>query len=300
MNGQFEEGSFSASVFASDCGDADGRFTDQLGSLLNNYDINLYKYDARSRKMYEYLSEHRNTLKYIVICAGKDDINHEIADDMIDYFSRNNLDVPVYICSRKGVEACTADRSETATHKIYRAELLSGEQLDKMAMVINHRYQKSQDRTPLQNWLECDYFSRQSCRAFADFIPAVLHSLGTTEERVINGEWSLTDAQKDILSKTEHLRWCAFHYCMGFDTMTDEEFESRSNAYKEQIAAEGKSNVRITKNINNRTHACLVSWDELKILSEKEGAVTGIYKDYQAMDTENILSVPEMLESVKR
>ncbi len=294
MNGQFEGSTFHASVFATNCNATDGRFADQLSSMLNNYDINLHQYDARSRKMYEYLSEHSNTLKYVVICTGKDDINHEIADDMKDYFNRCDRDVPVFICSRKGIEACAADSSETVTHKVYQADLLCGDYFDKMAMVINHRYQSSKDKTPLQHWLECDYFSRQSCRAFADFVPAIIRAAGKTTEQVCSGEWELTDAQKETLSKTEHLRWCAFHYCMGFDTMKDEEFEIRSKLYKDQIAQECSSNIRIAKNMKNRTHACLVSWEKLLTLSQKEAAVTGIYRDYQAMDTDNILSVPEL------
>jgi len=300
MNGQFEGSTFCASVFANDCNSTDGRFADQLSPMLKNYDINLYQYDARSRKMYEYLSEHCNTLKYVVVCTGKDDINHEIADDMINYFNRHDRNVPVFICSRKGVETCISDRSETATYKIYQADLLCGDRFDKMAMVINHSYQSSKDKTPLQNWLKCDYFSRQSCRAFADFVPAVLRSVSPTADKVDDGEWSLTEAQKDVLSKTEHLRWCAFHYCMGFDTMTDEEFEARSDAYKKQVALEGSSDIRIAKNMKNRTHACLVSWEELKTLSEKEAAVTGIYRDYQAMDTDNIMSIPDILRAAKQ
>ena len=297
MNGQFEGSKFSLSVFASNCNSTDGRFADQLDSLYKNYDITFYGYDARSRKMYEYLSEHRDTLKYVVVCTGKEDLNHEISVDMVDYFRRYGLNIPVYKCSRKGVESYASDGSVLASHNIYKCDLICSDDLDKMAMIINHKYQSSSKQTALENWMECDYFSRQSCRASADFIPAMVRSVGKTMEEVISGDWNLTELQKNNLSKTEHLRWCAFHYCMGFSSMTNEEFEERAEMYRQQLAKDGKSTIRISKNMNTFTHACLVDWDELKILSEKEAEVTGKYRDYQAMDTDNVMLVPDILKA---
>ncbi|MBQ4117201.1 MAG: hypothetical protein IJD37_07470 [Clostridia bacterium] len=300
MNAQFEGSDFHLSVFAKDYNSTDGRFADQLSSLCSNYDLSFYGYDARSREMYDYHAKHRDTLKYVVVCVGNTELNHEIATDLMDYFRRYNREVPVFICSRNGVEAYSLDSSETVTYNIYRADLIDGEQLDNMAMIVNHSYQSGSDNTPLQNWMECDYFSRQSCRAFADFVPAVLRAANKTEAQVCSGDWALTDTQKENLSKTEHLRWCAFHYCMGFSPMTDEEFILRSNIYKEQIAVYGTSNLRIAKNMKDRTHACLVSWNDLEVLSAKEAAVTGKFRDYQAMDTNNILSLPELLRASKQ
>ena len=300
MNAQFEGSNFHLSVFATNCNSTDGRFADQFGSLCSNYDLSFYGYDARSRKMYEYLSENRDTLKYVVVCVGNDALNHEIAADLTAYFSRYGCDIPVFICSRKGVESCAVDISDTVVHNIYSTDLVDSENLDKMAMAVNHIYQKSKDKTPLQNWMECDYFSRQSCRAFADFLPAILHITNKTEEQILTDGFELTDIQKDNLSKTEHLRWCAFHYCVGFSCMSDEEFEERSKIYKEQIEKFGTSNLRITKNMNERTHACLVEWDALNELSVKEAAVTGLYRDYQAMDTDNVMALPDILQTLNQ
>ena len=299
MNGQFEGSDFHLSVFATNCTSTDGRFADQLGALCSNYDISFYGCDARSRKMYEYLALHRDTLKYVVVCTGKEDLNHEIACDMVDYFNRYSCSVPVYSCSRKGVEAYAADGTVAASHNLYRVELLCDERLDQMAMAINYQYQASSSKSPLEHWMECDYFSRRSCRASADFMPAMLRSVSKTAEQVRSGEWDLSEAQKENLSKTEHLRWCAFHYCMGFGAMTDEEFDRRSRLYLQQVAEEGSSSLRISKNMTARTHACLVGWDELKVLSEKEAAVTGKYRDYQAMDTDNVMLIPRLLAAVE-
>ena len=295
MNGQFEGADFHLTVFATNCASTDGRFADQLSSLCSNYDISFHGCDARSRKMYEYLALHRDTLKYVVICTGKEELNHEIAEDMIDYFNRYSCSVPVFKCSRKGVEAYAVDGTVAASHGVYRSDILLTDRLDQMAMVINHQYQGSSSKTPLQHWMECDYFSRQSCRASADFVPAMLRAASKTVEQAVCGEWKLSDAQKENLSKTEHLRWCAFHYCMGFSVMTDEEFEERSQVYKQQLEDGAAPTVRISKNMTARTHACLVGWEELESLSEKEAAVTGKYRDYQKLDTDNVMAIPQLL-----
>ncbi len=147
--------------------------------------------------------------------------------------------------------------------------------------------------------MDCDYFSRMSCRASADFIAATLRAAGKTEEQVVHGDWKLSSQLLENLSQMEHLRWCAFHYCMGFSPMTDIEYEERVVIYRRQVAAEGKASMRIGKNMRQRTHACLIDWDDLDVLSAKETQITGTAVDYKAIDTENILVVPKLLQIKK-
>lgn len=82
--------------------------------------------------------------------------------------------------------------------------------------------------------------------------------------------------------------------------MSDREFDERAALYRAQVAQNGKATVRIGKNMVGRTHACLVSWENLKSLSEKEAAVTEKYVDYQALDTENVLAIPQLLQQIER
>lgn len=297
MNGQFEGSTLRMAVFAPDCKRTDGVFAEQCASLYENYDITFHDHDARSRQMYAYLNAHRETLNYVAICTGSESLNHEIAEDLTDYFHNAGRIVPVFKCSRKGVDAYASDGTVTAVHKLYHSDLLCSDRLDEQAMILNHRYHAGSDKTALQNWMECDYFSRQSCRASSDFLPAILRAAGKTRRQAAEGDWDLTDAQKENLSKTEHLRWCAFHYCMGFSAMTPEEFDARAAIYRQQTQQSGTASIRIGKNMAGRTHACLIGWDELDHLAEREAAVTGKYTDYKALDTDNILAIPELLRS---
>ena len=134
-----------------------------------------------------------------------------------------------------------------------------------------------------------------SSRASADFIGAMVKAAGKTAGQVLAGDWNLTPAQLETLSRTEHLRWCAFHYCMGFAPMGEEEYAERADTYLRQKAA-GEKPLRIGKNMTSRTHACLISWDALDELSARENAITGGSVDYKQMDRNNILILPELLK----
>lgn len=299
MNGQFEGSTFHAAVFSPDCLNVDGKFHAQSGELAKHYDISFHPFDARSRQLYEFLDQKSSKLNYIAVCIGSDELSHEIIQDLSEYFCRKGLTLPIYRCSHRGVLAYDADGTTHASHQLYQPELLCHDELDRMAMTINHRYHAGNDQTAKQNWMACDYFSRLSCRASADFMPAMLRAAGKTAQQVMDGDWALTAQQLDNLSRTEHLRWCAFHYCMGFSPMSEPEFAERTAAYLQQKEESGASTIRIGKNTAARTHACLVDWEELDALSARENAITGKNLDYKAMDTANVLVVPELLENSK-
>ena len=290
MNGQFEGSTFHAAVFAPDCEQVDGYFSSSFDALLENYDIQFFPNDARSRVMTQYIRERGKDLRYAVICTGSEKTNREIAEDLCGHFSRQRLTVPVYECSRKGVKAYDSDGTVSRQAPLYQPHLLNMRQLDLLAMELNHQYQQRTDLTPVQTWMECDYFSRQSSRASADFAGAMVFAAGGKDPN----EWDLTEAQLLNLSKTEHLRWCAFHYCMGFHAMSEEEFDRRAAQYTRQLQETGKPSIRIAKNMADRTHACLILWEDLPTLGEKEQAVTGSYVDYQDLDTQNVLMIPKL------
>ncbi len=297
MNGQFEGSTFRAAVFSPDCEAVDGRFLNCFETVLEKYDITFHSHDARSRKMFEYLKAHRDTLKYIVLCAGSEKVNQEIAEGLRAYFDHMGIMIPIHMCDHEGVRSYDADGQLTKLRKLYQYQVLSTMELDEMAMILNHHYMGDNGKSPVENWMVCDYFSRMSCRASADFMGAMLRSIGKTQEQVAEEGWELSQEQLENLSRTEHLRWCAFHFCMGFSVMSPEEHQNRAMLYQQQMKTDGKATIRIGKNMVGRTHACLVDWEELDDLSEWESAVTGKMIDYKAMDTENVQAIPELIRA---
>lgn len=84
---------------------------------------------------------------------------------------------------------------------------------------------------------------------------------------------------------------------MGFHRMSEAEYEQRAAQYRADIQASGVSSLRIGKNMLERTHACLVPWEELDALGARKNAITGGQVDYKAMDRNNVLALPEILKA---
>jgi len=295
MNGQFYGSKFHAAVFSPDCDRVNGFFADSFRGVMNNYDIQFYPNDARSSEMYSYLRSRGKSIRYVVVCAGSDRLNYQIAQNLNSFFHRIGNPVPVYQCSYSGVRMIGADGYSISLCKLYHPDVLSMQTVDKMAMQLNYYYLRDSDSTALENWMRCDYFSRMSSRASADFIDSFLHAAGISAEDAMSGKWDLSENKLNNLARTEHLRWCAFHYCMGFLPMTEEEFEARAKTYRMQSAQGESKKIRIGKNLEGSSHACLISWDALDALSRRESEITGNPVDYQENNRKNILAIPELL-----
>lgn len=296
-NGQFAGSVFRAAVFAPDCDAVSGSFAYTCGQVLERYDITFHTCDGRSRQMYEYLSGRGERIKYLVVCTGDPQRNREIADELIPFLHAQQIRCPVCLCAYQGVTVIREEK--TQTEKLHCQEVLAMGKIDTMAMIINSHYLGQSSRGYVADWMNCDYFSRMSSRASADYIPAVLRGAGKTASQVLSGDWALSDAQKRNLSESEHKRWCAFHYCMGFRPMEEAEYQERAREYLSQVAAGEEKPIRIGKNMAAKTHACLIEWEALDSLSRKETEITGKQVDYQAIDLENVLIVPELLRTAK-
>ena len=136
-----------------------------------------------------------------------------------------------------------------------------------------------------------------SSRASADYALAFLRMAHCTPEDVTSGQWQLSNELLENMARSEHLRWCAFHYAMGFRVMTLQEFQERCEVYLAEKAAHGTTRYRIGKDLTRRIHCCLIPWDVLDSLSESENKVTGGYVDYKQMDRDNVLALPELLRA---
>ncbi len=297
MHGQFEGSHFRLAVFAPDCQQVNGWFLSYNYAITKNYDISFHSHDARSAEMYRYLNSQKNSLKYVVVCTGDARLNQEITEEISRYLTRIRCGASVHQCSYQGIVSPSEAGLPPKQKGLYTPEVLCTHKMDRMAMTLNHLYCGDNGLTPEENWLHCDYFSRISSRASADFIPALLRAAGKTPDQALAGEWDLSPQLLENLSRTEHLRWCAFHYVMGYDAMDEETFSQRCRQYQAQKASEGHSSLRIGKDSSLRLHACLVPWERLDELSAAENAVTGGNVNYKAMDSNNVLAVPKLLEA---
>ena len=300
VNGQFAGGSFHAAVFSPNCESESGLLRTECRELFSQYDIRFYAEDGRSRAFYDYIESRLGTLKLIAVCTGRDEMDREISDDLMLFLRRRGAEnVCVVRCGHGGVRYQQSVGSPIIRTGIYTPDLLSAERADRAAILLNDVYDDS-ERSPWEKWIACDTFGKMSSRASADFLPAFIRISSSSREKILSGEWEPDEKMLEALGETEHLRWNAFHYAMGYTAMSAEEFEANAAAYR-AAAAEGKAgNVKIGRNRSARTHACLIPWDELDELSARERAVTGRAVDYRKTDINNVLALPRLLKSMEK
>ena len=291
-NGQFQGSHFHAQVFDPNCGNSDGFYRRRYKAMLENYDVTFSPAGGRSSLCCDYLEEHAQTLNYVVVAVGSIKRGREIAYSIMDFLKKLGRDIPVYQCCSDSV-ICHRNHNESMFSSLHDADILYGGTMDDLAMRINHYY-NDPGGDPKKQWMECDYFSRMSCRASADFLSSYMKRLFEDHSKEVTPE------KLENMAKTEHLRWNAFHFSMGYVRMSDETWKSRAETFRKEVAVGGVGHIRISKDAANKEHACLVTWEELAELSERENAVTGKSVDYQQMDRDNVEVVKKLIEQAEK
>lgn len=292
MNGQFAGRDFSLAVFAPDFEKVSGYISATSHSIIDNYNVKFYDYDGRSRSMYDYILARKDDMNYIVICTGSEKTNNEIGGEITRYLTRIGSDAQVYLAGYSGITCLTEGQIPPKQHPVFTTDVLCTGKIDSVATQLNHRYCNN-DNTPQQNWARCDWFSRMSSRASADFMP----SMAVIARQNPAQQWALTGAQLENLGITEHLRWMAFHFVMGYEKMPAEVYDQREQQYISEKSLYGTGKIRVGKDTVARQHACLIPWEELDALSRRENAITGGNVDYKQSDKNNVLAIAQLYNS---
>ena len=288
MNGQFYGSKMSITVIDRAMEQISGQFKRRVPGIFSEYDISLKAVDSRSDLFYDLLDKLVPTLQYIVICLGEDDLNDEVSRDLERYFTTSGVERAsekvIMICDNNYVTKAQAGiRFYDSKKHLYHSDILIRNELDERARRVNLSYRESnQEQGDADTlWQTTDYFSRESCRASADFIPALLAMAHIPLEDAVSRERMAPYLDEELLENlaiVEHLRWNAFHYAMGYITMT-----------KEEVCQRHESGIRpIQKDTHSLRHACLVSWDELDHISRLISERTQKTIDYKDYDRKNI------------
>lgn len=285
-NGQFEGSKFHATMYDPNCEKRKGFVTSQYPMMFENYNIDFEPQDGRASKLFQFLEDNAHKLKYIVICLKDRDRARAMAIRMLDRLQHLGCPLNVYTCDTKSVRCYSQNVRECGTHWVYDSKLLYSGELDRYAVELNHRYCGGNSAS--DDWKRCGYFDRMSSRASVDYLIPLLRKIAA------NG--TLTREQRENLAKSEHLRWCAFHYTFGYDVMENEEFIRRVKEAQAEIREHGKSSIKPTKDPAAMKHVCLVGWDELDEVSRTENSLTGGSKDYKDYDRGNVDVVSEIVK----
>lgn len=295
LNGVFEGSEFKADIFADDSDSVSGSFMNRSPDIESQFRVRFHNANAQSREFYEFLRGHYRSLKYIVLCCGNTG-NEELSHEIAKFLRYNGRQLPIYCLTKDEFTVIRYWEMLPVNWKLCDSDALISNRTDKLAMAYNHYYCRGNGKSMLENWFACDSFSRESSRAAADFMPSILHIAGLSEKEVLENGLHLSDEQELNLAKTEHLRWCSFHLNNGFLPMSKEQFIERCERYRQEKAAGKAQHIRIAKDMERRTHACLTDWDNLKALSEYESSVTGQSVDYRQEDVNNLRVIAPALE----
>ena len=175
MNGQFTGSRFAVDIF-----DPHAQWGDLYGhGILKQYDIHIHAFSGRSDDFYAYLQEH--TPNYFVICTGNRKENDEIARELKRWYGSR---APIIAqCSRYGLIY------DGNSESIYTPAVLDVDRMDRRAMAINQVYYQGNGQTAAENWRNCDYSSRMSCRAAADYYPAFIKASGIPKGEITEESW---------------------------------------------------------------------------------------------------------------
>ncbi len=287
-NGRFEGSDLKVTIFDPKHGDKTGFVRSQYYKMfaMPDAEIEFLSRDIRSGDCYKFLEEHAKKLKYIVICLEDRDTARNIALRMADRLHAMKCPQNVYTCDSKSIRCYSHDAAKCVTRRIYDSDLLYSDELDGYAKELHHYYSKDKGNTLAEDWRQCGYFHRMSSRASVDYLIPLLR-------KITAGTNSLTPEQKENLAKSEHLRWCAFHYTFGYEAMDMAEFIERLEKQKAGTLDPGESP---RQDSEARKHVCLVSWDKLDGISQTENAVTHGHRDYKQNDRDNIDTVMGLMK----
>lgn len=279
--GQFVGSKFNATVIDKAMNQIEGRFGFLYPGAISNYNLDFIGTEVGQAEFYKIVSEKIKSLNYIVICLGDDKLNMQTAQDIHDLtrgLTLGKFKILVQIKSNSLYQNFSQKLNKDfeifgRDIEIYTEDVIVQGLLESRARNIHQVYGKKFDLT--ETYDELTQFKQLSNISSAEHLRVKLKLIDFTEELVKSYKNqtdflnNLTEVQKRNLACCEHLRWNAFHFSNGWNTLYAAELP-KIPVYKDR------------QNEVTRKHACLVSWDELVPLSDI------LKKDLQQLDMDTI------------
>ncbi|MBP3870220.1 MAG: hypothetical protein J6E46_04515 [Faecalicoccus sp.] len=278
-NTQFEGCKTHYYIIDKDLDNLAGPYKHENPGLFENYDITMINKDCRSLGAVSVLKDALDQFDVVMICMSNEHDNASLASI---WESMTNQRCTIIQCYENEVKIFN-DLSEPQA--LYGSDVLITKTIDDRAMKVNQLY--SNDVNIQSAWEKADAFSRQSSRAMADFIDVY--------KKIMDKVPEVNDEVLENLSRTEHLRWCAFHYTKGYQTMNKNVISQRAAQRNEQIEKQGHSDIRITVDRVNKLHACLIDWDKLDELDQFVYQLTGTQTNYKELDRQNVRNIEHFI-----
>jgi len=314
MNGQFMGSRMRAIIVDNDIENLQDCFIRRYPCLDLCCKMEFVNINVLRNKFINLLNNEKN-IDYIVTALHSDEMNKQIALDIKHHYETNDIKELPFIAvaemngSLREINQAEKDKKRQDKNKgenifvfgsreeIYKESVIIRQKADLRAQAVNKVYDEN------THWHELNWFTQESNRAAADFIPAMLKLAKLSEEEAMNRKTLTNDDNfKKILAQTEHLRWNAFHAAMGYRPISVKEMIQRFDKYTGE--RDTKDHLTFCRRDEKyRLHVCLVPWEELEKINEayhKLACRTNVLKeqnrDFMENDLNIIVNIPKFLE----
>ena len=307
MNGQFVGSRMQAKVIDREMNHLEEHFLHYYPYVKPNCcDIEFLCFDVWDKDFYQLLEKNHN-FDYVVVALGNDSQNKQLAIDIRLHYERHYCALPnIAVLEKLQCQHEAVQDSKLfafgCRESLYTEATIIREKHDTMAIAVNNTYKNMYDGKP---WHELDWFTQESNRASADFIPAMLKLAKLKTEGAMIKESLTEDAELiEILAETEHLRWNAFHATMGYNQISIEKMSRRFESYLgERYSREHLDYCR--RDTKSLLHSCLISWDDLdgvsaayRELARKAGNEKEQKRNFKDNDRAIVMNIPKFLRAL--
>ncbi|TMW72302.1 hypothetical protein [Alteribacter natronophilus] len=259
-------------------------------------EINFINMDVYTPEFYRYINRISESITYIAVCFDNDHLDFVSASFLTELVSHAPLAVRMSSASdfagwleqnkNKYESVCYFGTLEEAA----AYGRITGKENEETAIELHDAYENlKQDLNEggkITSWKKLDRFRKESNIAQADHLDTKLAVLGLEKIK----KESLSDFSSVVTSEEferrlapvfrdlvimEHNRWNAFHFADGWKTRNAD---------------------LSPKDTDRKEHVCLVSWDELRKVEEKQKRNGNEYADYRAYDEIYIKQMYDLLK----
>lgn len=244
------------------------QFLTNVPYFENSGHIEFVNAEINTEEFFDTLRRSIPTLSQIVISTENCEQNIQTALSINSFFNRigvykNQPEILVMLDDEytgliSVLENCPNIRFINVNESVYRYSDVIERKIDELGKRINDQYNKSGNGKP---WNKLGTFLQASNRAAArdKYVKRGLYQLCAT--------YKYKDESLEFLAMYEHSRWMAFHYARGWQTLPATELTQNE-----------KENC-VSKRVSEKRHTCLVEWDELDKLPQKDPGLKSYDRD---------------------
>ena len=277
---QFMGSKFSATVIDKNIDFINGEYRMLLVECINEYNVSFVEDEGinniGSKEFFYWLRDNYERYDRIIVALGDDALNfnmtHSIANVMIangDLSPQKKLFTNIKNIDKYLLYSDYPITMFGRLDRLYTCDVIIAERMDNVAKAVNYVYwnYKNEDFEKI-DWKKAENIWVNMCNNNSTFAKNSSRAVSMNVRNIIRisgGREGFDNAVKntellEILSKTEHLRWNAFHFTEGITVWED-------------IADDNPHDAKLFKYPNEKAwllkHACLVKYSELDRISEK-------------------------------